>query len=133
MTELTQGRPTKRRAGDQFADPVKASAVIYMGALVALDATGFAVRAATAVGLKARGVATQDAVNTGGADGALMVAVEKGVFAFRNDGSINRTHIEGTAYIVDDNVVSATDGGSTRSAAGKIVDIADGDVWVHIN
>jgi hypothetical protein len=62
------------------------------------------------------------------------VRTRKGVFRFKNSGAdpIDRSHIEGTAYIVDDETVAATNGTNTRSAAGKIVDLDAAGVWVEI-
>lgn len=131
MTALTKPRATLSRAGDQLHDPLKANTTIYAGALVVLDATGYAVSASTATGLKVRGVAQETVVNSG-SNGARGIRVDKGTFLFNQDNSIKRTHIEGTAYIVDDNTVSATNGTNTRSAAGKIIDIDDSGVWVQI-
>ncbi|MCY1544138.1 hypothetical protein D9M68_799980 [compost metagenome] len=55
-----------------------------------------------------------------------------GDWRFANDGTINRTHIGKTAYILDDQTVTATS--ASRSPAGRIEDIeSDGSVWVHID
>ena len=39
---------------------------------------------------------------------------------------------QGTAYIVDDQTVAKTNGSSTRSAAGTIVDVDAQGVWVRV-
>lgn len=134
MTALTKGRNTPERAGNQFEDPVAASETIYEGALVALDASGNAVPGSTVTTLTARGRALEQADNAAGAAGDINVKVEAGVFRFVNDGSdtIDRTHIGGTAYIVDDQTVAATDGTGTRSEAGRIVQVDDDGVWVAV-
>lgn len=134
MTALAKDRLTPRRAGEDLADPVAADAVIYAGALIVLGATGYAAPGSTALNLVARGVAQEAVDNTGGADGDLTVRSRRGVFRFANDGTdtIDRTHIGGTAYIVDDQTVAATDGTGTRSAAGTIVDVDVDGVWVEI-
>jgi hypothetical protein len=129
MVALTERRLVKRRTGDLFTDPVKAAVDIFEGAMVVLDA-GFAAPGRTAVGLKARGICSTSALNAGGAAGALNVNINAGIFALNNDGSVARTHIGGTAYIVDDQTVAATDGGGTRSPAGPIIDVNDDGVWV---
>lgn len=132
MTALTKGRNTPVRAGEQFEDPVAAGETIYEGALVALDASGNAVPGSTATTLTARGRALEQADNAGGSAGDIDVTVEAGVFRWANSSGdpIDRTHIGGTAYIEDDQTVSATDGGSTQSEAGRIVDLDDDGVWV---
>ena len=131
---LVKDRDTARRAGDQVADPVAAGAKIYAGALVVLNAAGFAEPGSTAAGLTARGRADHAVDNSGGGDGDEHVSVRRGVFHFGNAAAdaVDRTHIGGTAYIVDDESVAATDGAATRSAAGEIVDVDADGVWVRI-
>lgn len=130
MPALTQDRNTPQRFGDTFNHSVAASSVIFAGSIVVLNAAGDAVAASTATGLKTVGRAEQYVDNSGGAAGDKAVDVRKGTFRFENDGSIDRTDIEGTAYIVDDQTVANTDGTGTRSAAGKIVDVDADGVWV---
>lgn len=129
MVALTQRRFAKRRTGDMFTDPVKAAVDIHEGALVVLDA-GFAAPGRVAVGLKARGVCLTSALNAGGAAGAINVNVGTGTYQFNNDGTVLRTHIGASAYIVDDNTVAAADGGGTRSIAGLIIDVDADGVWI---
>ncbi len=136
MTALSASRNTPERAtGDLFSDPVKAASLIHGGALVVLDASGWAVKASTATGLVVRGVAMAPADNTDGANGAIAVESRRGVFRFANSASgdaITRAEIGDTAYIVDDQTVAKTDGSGTRSAAGTIVDLDAEGVWVRI-
>jgi len=129
---LTTDRNTPAREGALFQDPVAASAKIYAGGLVVLNATGYAAPGSTATGLTARGRAEEQVDNSAGADGALSVKTRSGCFRFKNDASINRTHINKTAYIVDDETVAATDGTGTRSAAGTIDDVDSDGVWVQV-
>lgn len=133
MTALTKGRRALSREGKTVSDPVAANAKIFTGALVVLVG-GFLKPGTVATGLKARGIAAADADNTGGADGAIRVDVErKGAFPFVNHGAdpIDRTHIGGNAYIVDDQTVAATDGTGARSVAGKIIDLDVNGVWIE--
>jgi len=132
MTALAADRDTPVRDGVYLEDPVAAGKIIYTGALVVLSATGYAEPGATATGLLARGRAEEQIDNSAGADGDVSVRVRRGIFRFDNDSSIDRTHITGTAYIVDDQTVAATDGTGTRSAAGEIVDVDSDGVWVWI-
>lgn len=133
---LTRDRNTPRRDGTDFGRGVHADAVIFLGALVCLDADGFAIPAATATGLVADGVAEQHVDATGYADGAKTVSVRKGVFKFDNSAAadeITIAHIGDVAYIVDDHTVALTDGTSSRSAAGTIVDVDSDGVWIRID
>lgn len=134
MAALAKDRNTPRREGDQVNDPVAAGARIHAGSFVVLSATGYAAPGSTALNLSARGLAEEPVDNTGGADGDLTVAVRRGIFRFANEAGdlVARTHIGGTAYVVDDQTVAATDGVGTRSAAGKIVDVDADGVWVEV-
>ena len=134
MTALTNDRNTFRKDGDRRQDPVKAATKLYAGGIVCLDATGYAVPGATSTTLTARGVAYEQADNGAGLDGDITVESQVGTYCFVNDGTdtVDRTHIGGTAYIVDDQTVAATDGTGTRSALGKIIDVDARGVWVEI-
>lgn len=132
MTALTKDRNTAYRTGEDRSDPVAAASKIFAGSLVVLDAAGNAAPGSTATGLKARGRAEEQVDNLAGAAGDLSVASRAGVFKFANDSSINRTHIDSTVYIVDDQTLAATDGTGTRSAAGRLIDIESDGVWVEI-
>ncbi|WP_428568706.1 MAG: hypothetical protein ACP59X_09895 [Solidesulfovibrio sp. DCME] len=131
MAALTKDRDTKARSGQRYGDPVAAGAVIFAGAMVALNASGYAVPASTATGLTGRGRALESVDNSGGAAGAVAVPVERGVFCFANNGEVTRAHINGKAYAVDDQTVAPTDGTGTRSAVGTIRDLDVFGVWVE--
>jgi hypothetical protein len=134
MVALTQDRDTKRRELNRHDDPQKGNTKIYAGSLVCLDAAGFAVPGATSPTLKARGRAAQLSDATALADGAIRVAVDTGCFLFDNFATdvIARADIGANAFIVDDQTVAKTNGGSTRSIAGRIIDVTTAGVWVEI-
>lgn len=132
---LSADRQVKRREGTNFSDPVAASTQIYLGALVVLNAAGNAVPGSTATGLKVRGIATEQVDNSTGAAGDKLVPTRTGIFLFKNSASadlIARADIGNDCYIVDDETVAKTSATSTRSIAGKIVDIDASGVWVKI-
>ena len=134
MAALTSDRTTKRRDGKDMSRAVAAATRIFGGSIVCLNATGFAVPGSTATTLKADGVARNMVDNRDGANGALRVDVDKGVFCFANSAAadaITAADISADAYIVDDQTVAKTNGGTTRSVAGKIVDVDAGGVWVR--
>lgn len=110
-----------------FVNPVAADTRVYGGALVALDAAGNAVPAAPASSVM-RGVAMAEADNTAGAAGDLAVETLRGCWLIKNDGSLDRTHIGQSAYVVDDETVGA----AGTLVAGKCLDITDGGVVVEI-
>lgn len=132
MAALTSNRSTNRKAGADHNDPVSANVRIFQGALVVLSAAGNAQPGTTATGLKVRGIAQEEVNNLGGSAGDKVVNTRTGVHCLANDGSVTRAHIGGTAYIVDDQTVAATDGSGTRSAAGAIDDVDTNGVWVVI-
>lgn len=133
MTALAKDRSTPARAGDVFHPPVKAATLIHAGALVCLDADGWAAPGATALGLTPVGRAGERADNAAGANGGIRVKVERGVYRWENSAAgdaITQASIGDAAYIVDDQTVAKTDGAGTRSRAGIIVDVDDQGVWV---
>lgn len=114
-----------------FQVPVAAAATIYAGALVALNASGYAVPAADASGLKALGRAEADALNAAGLAGALTLTVKRGVFGYSNDATnpVAITHVGSACYVVDDATVSS-DGGTNSIVAGLVVALLDDLVYV---
>ncbi len=137
MTALTKDRITKSRTGEYVSHPVLANAKIYAGALVVVDASGWAKPGVTATGLKAVGRAERFADNTGGANGDVSVLVRRAeLFHFDNLSTdlVDRGDIGADCYIVDDQTVAASNGGdpATRSVAGKVVDVDEDGVWVEI-
>jgi len=131
---LSKDRNTPIRDGDNVVHPVAAAKKIYAGSLVALNATGNAVPGATATTLIAVGRADERVDNSLGADGAVLITVRRGIFRFFNYSGdlIGRTEIGKSCYIVDDETVAKTNGTSTRSVAGKVIDLDSSGVWVEI-
>lgn len=135
MAALTEPRSTPKRNGDRVRRAVVAGAKIYQGALVALNAAGYATPGATATTLVADGLALETVDNTDGASGAVGVELEKGTYRFANSAAadaITAAEIGDDCYIVDDQTVAKTSGSNTRSIAGKIVDVDAQGVWVRI-
>lgn len=136
MAALAADRNTARRENRMFADPMAAAVKIYAGAIVMLDASGNAKPGVTATGLVARGRAEEQVDNTTGAAGDKTIKVERGVFAFKSDGTLTRANINKTVYVVDDQTLAATDGTGTRSAGGTLKDLegsgATATAWVEI-
>lgn len=135
MPALTAARNTPTRDGKDFTRGVATGVTIYQGALVCLTAAGFATPGAVSTTLKADGRAKVTVANPG-ANGAVTVEVEKGIFRFGNSASgdlITIADIGANAFIVDDQTVAKTNGTSTRSIAGVIVDVDAQGVWVRIS
>jgi hypothetical protein len=132
MTVLANDRNTPLKHAGVIGVPAAASAKVYAGAIVVANATGFAAPGSTATTLTYLGRAEESVDNTGGADGAATVLVRRlAAFKWANDGSITQAHQGKPAYIVDDQTLAATDGGATRSAAGRIVGVESDGVWIE--
>lgn len=128
MAALEKNAPrTRVGEGRRFGNPVAAATRIYAGAMVALNAAGNAIPAIPAAPVM-RGVALHEADNGDGAIGAVSVETDRGPFLVANDGSIDRTHIGGDVYVVDDNTV----GDAGTLVAGKCLDVTPEGVTVEI-
>lgn len=138
MTALTAARYQTAELGDdavikKLAVPVKASTKIYAGSLVVLDA-GYAAPMRAATGLIAWGMALRTVDNTSGSAGALTVEVERGTHKWGNSASgdlIAQANVGAQVYGVDDQTVALTSASSTRSIAGRVVQVDADGVWVE--
>jgi hypothetical protein len=137
MSALAAARKATLQIGDDglpelISVRVKASTIIYKGALVALSA-GYLVPASAAAGLRCIGRADESVDNSAGADGALRCQVRPGVFLFDNataGNAIAAAQVGTSCYVVDDHTVSKTPG---PAIAGVVVDIeSDGQIAVLV-
>lgn len=135
MAALTEERDTTEIMQDAkfLSLPVKGNTTIYQGALVALDANGYAIPGKKAAGLTAAGRAEETVENKGG-DGELVIRVARGVFVFANTATtsneISAAHVLKPCYIEDDQTVTALATGA--SAAGLVVRVDESGVAVEI-
>ena len=135
MAALTNARDTSEIAGGgkQLVLPVKGKTTIYQGALVALDADGYAIPGKKAEGLKAAGRAEATVQNTGG-DGETFIRVTRGVFVFANTATaankVSAANVLAPCYIQDDQTVTALATGA--SVAGLVIRVDDNGVAVEI-
>ena len=136
MANLTKDRNTRRGGGDNRNLPVKASTILYAGAVIELDSTGHCIQATAATGKNYVGVNSDRTVdNSGGADGDETVQVTRGEWGFDNSAggeALTVADIGSTCYLVDDHTVGKTDAGGTLSALGTVFDVRDGQVYVTI-
>lgn len=136
MAKLTNVRDTVEIANhaSRLVLPVKAGAVIYQGAFVAVDSSGMAVPAQKAEGLRAAGRAEETADNQNGADGECSVQVKRGVFIWNNTTTaadrVNDAHVLGLCYLEDDQTVTANASGT--SVAGTVIRVGAEGVAVEI-
>lgn len=128
---LTKDKQVKSRVLALVGHPVAAGTEIFKGALTALNAAGFAVPAAKAVGLRTRGIARKGVDNTGGQDGERVVETRKDESPLlKNDAvdPVTREHIGLPCYILDDETVTSLAAGS--SVAGTVEDVTDNGVYI---
>jgi hypothetical protein len=126
---LSANRDTPARDGDLLDFPVNAGATIHRGGLTCLNASGNAVPGSTATTLRAVGRA-----ETSTADNPARVRIRRGVFRFNNSSAgdaITNANYGSQCFIVDDEQVALTNGGSTRSVAGIIRGVDATGVWVE--
>jgi hypothetical protein len=115
------------------------------GAIVCVNADGYAVNGKADTTLKFAGCAAESANNSDGNDGDLTINVRTNkAFRWEQDGSITQANLLDRAYILDNQTVTATDGSAAASddgktpakeaaysKAGSIVMIDDDGVWIY--
>ncbi len=128
------GAPTaiSTRDGKTCTLPVLAATKIYAGAIVAVDADGYAVNATDTANLVVRGIADETVDNTEGADGALTIRVRRGA-AFLLESDDSPTPGE-TCYVRDNAGVQSAASATNDIAVGPALEAkdADGNAWVQI-
>jgi hypothetical protein len=137
MAALTSTRKSVPKRLRSFVEiPVADDAVIYGGALVAINASGYAVAASTATGLVVVGPSeSSDIDNTDGGNGAVKVRVrlpfERWEFLYANDSgtAVDQGDLFRDVYALDDQTVTADSTGA--SVAGKAAEVTSDGVWVY--
>lgn len=133
MTALSQPRQPIEIDGKFGTAPVKGATTILQGALIVAQ-SGLAVPGKEAAGLVVLGIARETVKNTG-ADGAMKVPFERGVFDFANSAGadeITAGDIHKDVYLVDDQTVAKTSNTNARSIAGKFMHIEGGRIFVRV-
>ena len=131
MAALTNVRDTSELGGKYIALPVKGATTIYQGAIVAVDANGYAIPGKKAASLKAAGRAEETVENKGG-DGDAVIRVSRGTFVFENStsGKITAADVLVLCYMEDDQTVTKT--GTGASVAGLVIRVDDEGVAVEM-
>jgi hypothetical protein len=125
--EITAGPPNRFRVGE-----VAANAIIWKGAALCRNATGYLVPAANTAGYKFVGWAQEAVDATGESDGALEVKYLTGVSAkMVNDATypIVQGDIGLPIYIQDDQTVRRTPGAGVRVGIAESIE-SDGGIMV---
>lgn len=107
-----------------------AAAQAWAGGIACKNAAGDIVPASTSTTLVCLGRFEETKLGSAVA-GAVLVKIKSGVFRYGNSGaSITKAHIGTDCFLVDDDNVHQTNGGATRSVAGKVFDVDSAGVWV---
>lgn len=136
MAALTEGRQTPEVHGGLHGYPVAAATHLYAGGIGCLDASGNLVPGSAVTTLTAVGRIEADFDNSAGVAGDIKGIVKEGDFVFENSASadeITTAAVGNDCYIVDDQTVAKTNGSSTRSVAGKVINVNDRGVIVRIS
>ena len=128
---MTNVRDTSELGGKYIALPVKGATTIYQGAIVAVDANGYAIPGKKAASLKAAGRAEETVENKGG-DGDAVIRVSRGTFVFENStsGKITAADVLSLCYMEDDQTVTKT--GTGASVAGLVIRVDNEGVAVEM-
>lgn len=123
MTALTANRSTEFletgcRRWRTFG--VAADVIIFAGALVAINASGYLVPASANTTLKVVGVATAELNTTGLSNGAKELEVDYGIALFANSDTIATANVEDDCYVVDDQTVAKSPGGTLQITEATI-------------
>jgi hypothetical protein len=134
MTALDKDKAFKSKWTGRTIDamPVATAALLYMGALVAINSGGYAAAAGDTVGHRVVGVAPAQADNSDGNNGDIKSQAVTGVFFFKNSGG-NPVVAAGrgrVCYVEDDQTVAATSANSI--VAGIVESITSAGVWVYV-
>ncbi len=127
--QLTASRDTPAREGVDVGIGVKTATTIYRGAMVAVDASGWAVPASDTAGLRVVGRAQSTVVNAG-ANGAETIVVRRGIFRWANGDTFTRADVGTLAYIEDDATVQKAASATHDIPVGTIIDVDSDGVWV---
>ena len=131
---LTQDRMTAHRDGEVMPFAIGAGEEIFLGAQVAVNASGYLVPGAEATTLTYIGRAERHVDNTDGADGDETVLVRrKKAFLWKNSDAdpVDQSMVGQPCYILDDETVAGTDGTGTRSESGTVLAVESAGVWVE--
>ncbi len=135
MTSLSSDRNTEYSLGDLLSIPVAAGETIYAGAMVCVDADGYAVPAADTAGLLFAGVATARTDNASGADGDVSVVVRRrGRFHFASASALDQSALGAQVCASDDQTVAVAADVSNDVVVGVIDRVEDSaSAWVAID
>ena len=111
MTVLAAKKELTEKETKTETFPVVASDIIYKGALVGVNAAGYAAPAAAESGAVFAGIALETVDNSSGGAGDLTVQVQcEGAFLIDGQTSLAQTDVGQPFYASDDATISKTQG-----------------------
>lgn len=134
MANTTKDLPTAERVNYDRSYPVAAAAVLYRGAaLGSVVVSNVRYARAYQAGDLIIGVAQEYVDNSTGANGAKTVRTRRGCFKFQQNATINESHVDNFAKLVDDQTVAIEAVATTQTAntIGRIVQVDSDGVWVE--
>jgi len=134
MAALTQDKKTEYMEGVEITLPVYQSTTIYAGALVCVNASGYAVNASDTSGLIFMGVAREYVDNSAGASGDKTITVRRrGLFKMTLGHNISVANIGDNVFIVDNQTVDTSAYVTNAIFCGNIAGyISATQAWVDI-
>ena len=134
MAALTKDVPRRTKGLSKLqAYKVATNAVIYKGAIVCTNASGYLVPGADTANFNCVGIATEAADNTGGANGDLEILVYRGVAYVSTTGAnaVTQANVGQDAVILDDNTIVLAAGATNDTTAGEIMAVDSYGVAVN--
>ncbi|MFH2124933.1 MAG: hypothetical protein ABIK12_00350 [Pseudomonadota bacterium] len=122
MTVLTADKKVQYREAVLREIPMAEDAVIHLGAMVCINASGYAVPAAAVAGYKFAGWAIESKDNTDGSNGDLTITVRR-VGQLKVVGSgLTQAKVGDSMYIVDDQTVQPLPAGTAVADEELVAD-----------
>lgn len=134
MTALATDKKTEYREGVDISIPVDDGDVIYAGAMVSVNAAGYAVAAGDTASTLFVGISREQADNSLGLDGAINVTVRRrGLFKMSFATPITIANVGDSVYIADDQNVDLVGNVTNDIFAGIIAEYIDTThAWIDI-
>lgn len=132
MAALTSERKVTRKTGEMNGYGVAAATKLWGGGIVALNASGYAVKGAASDALVCVGIAAATVDNSAGAAADLTVDAMAGEFKLANSAGgdeITIADVGKPCYLVDDQTVAKTPG-TGRSKAGRVTYVESDGVFI---
>ena len=134
MTVLAADKKTEYTQGQELGFPVINADIIYAGALVSVNAAGYALPGSDTAGQIFQGVAMDHQDNSSGAAGEKTVTLlRRGLFKMTLGTAISQANVGDNVFLVDDQTVDVTAQVTNKIFVGIIASYIDSiHAWVDI-